>query len=75
MAIVRRSKRVTEADAVSGLDFVRTIPALNHCICGNIFEIYDPFAESCPNCRREYNGCGQLLAPRSQWGEETGEVF
>jgi hypothetical protein len=25
-------------------------------------------------CGRDYNWGGQLLAPRSQWGEETGET-
>ena len=28
----------------------------------------------CEGCGREYNSAGQLLAPRSQWGEETGET-
>jgi hypothetical protein len=29
---------------------------------------------SCDRCGREYNSGGQALAPRSQWGEETGET-
>lgn len=28
----------------------------------------------CDRCGREYNSAGQLLADRSQWGEETGET-
>ncbi len=27
----------------------------------------------CPYCGTEQNASGQSLAPRSQWGEETGE--
>lgn len=30
--------------------------------------------QTCPNCGQEHNGFGQALAPRSQWGEETGEI-
>jgi hypothetical protein len=33
------------------------------------------WANECPTCHTEYNGAGQRLASRSQWGEETGEVF
>lgn len=29
---------------------------------------------TCDKCHREYNSGGSLLAPRSQWGEETGET-
>ena len=31
------------------------------------------FTNTCPYCHRDYNMMGQGLAPRSQWGEETGE--
>lgn len=27
-----------------------------------------------PHLWREYNSSGQMLAPREQWGEETGET-
>jgi len=30
------------------------------------------FTNTC-ECGADYNGAGELLAPRSQWGEETGE--
>ena len=30
------------------------------------------FTNTC-DCGADYNGSGQLLAPREQWGEETGE--
>lgn len=45
------------------------------CDCGQTFELVDWWAEACPGCGIEYNGAGQKLAPRSQWGEETGETF
>ena len=31
------------------------------------------FTNTC-ECGADYNGYGQLLAPREQWGEETGET-
>jgi hypothetical protein len=33
----------------------------------------DGFTNTCPDCGADYNSGGQRLAPRSQWGEETGE--
>jgi hypothetical protein len=42
------------------------------CECGT--EVYlDGFTCPCDGCGRDYNSAGQELAPRSQWGEETGE--
>ena len=31
------------------------------------------FTNTCSTCGSDYNGSGQLLASRDQWGEETGE--
>lgn len=31
------------------------------------------FTNTCPHCKTDYNGSGQVLAPRKFWGEETGE--
>jgi len=31
------------------------------------------FTNTCEVCGADYNWAGQRLAPRSQWGEETGE--
>jgi hypothetical protein len=31
------------------------------------------FTNPCPHCHTDYNWAGQRLAPRAQWGEETGE--
>jgi phage FluMu protein Com len=36
---------------------------------------YFPTDYKCPRCSHEYNSNGNLLTPRSQWGEETGEQF
>jgi 23S rRNA maturation-related 3'-5' exoribonuclease YhaM len=41
------------------------------CSCGNTIECNN-FTNTC-RCGKDYNFSGSLLAPRSQWGEETGE--
>lgn len=41
--------------------------------CGTTITLDSSWANECPKCGYEYNGSGQLLAPRSQWydyGEE-----
>jgi hypothetical protein len=40
--------------------------------CGETL-ICDAFTTTCPNCGADYNWNGDRLAPRSYWGEETGE--
>lgn len=40
--------------------------------CGQEFYL-DCFTNTCSECGADYNSSGQMLAPRSQWGEETGE--
>ena len=48
-----------------------TTPAHGKCPCGR--KVYlTGFTNTC-ECGRDYNMSGSLLAPRSQWGEETGE--
>lgn len=47
-------------------------PAEGRCDCGRCVVLDDSWINSC-DCGREYNGSGQELAPRAQWGEETGE--
>lgn len=43
------------------------------CACGRT--VYcSGFTTTC-ECGADYNWEGVKLAPRSQWGEETGEVF
>jgi hypothetical protein len=41
------------------------------CDCGTTVEC-ESFTNTC-RCGRDYNWNGDQLAPRSQWGEETGE--
>jgi hypothetical protein len=49
-------------------------PAVGRCNhCGEEV-ILDRFTCTC-ECGVDYNGFGQELAPRSQWGEETGEYL
>jgi len=49
-------------------------PAIGLCGCGSKMDL-DGFTNTCDRCGRDYNMSGQLLAPRSQWGEETGETL
>ena len=41
-------------------------------VCGTEVEL-GHFTCTCAKCGADYNWGGQRLAPRSQWGEETGE--
>lgn len=50
-----------------------TEPAHGRCSCGAIV-VLDGFTNTCDKCGVDYNFAGQLLAPREQWGEETGET-
>lgn len=65
-------------DGLAGrlIDLSRTErePALFKCDCGENFYLDDAFINTC-GCGRDYDGKGSLLAPRSQWGEETGETW
>ena len=47
------------------------LPRLGRCDCGERLELVN-FTNTC-DCGRDYNSSGQLLAPREQWGAETGE--
>ena len=67
---VRPTRQVTEQWA----DGPRTITVVD-CGCGTEVYCDRSWANECFSCGTEYNGVGQMLAPRSQWGEETGEVF
>lgn len=46
--------------------------AIGECDCGTEVEL-GHFTNTCENCGADYNSSGQQLAPRSQWGMETGE--
>ena len=47
-------------------------PAIGLCKCGGEVEL-EGFTNACESCGTDYNSFGQQLAPREQWGEETGE--
>lgn len=51
----------------------RIIPVVA-CSCGEEVICSNTWTNFC-DCGAEYNRTGQELAPRSQWGEETGERF
>ena len=52
-------------------------PHVIECVCGASVALWSSWANHCDGnfCDQEYNGSGQALSPRSQWGEETGETF
>jgi len=41
--------------------------------CRSVVQLDDAWLNTCDNCGADYDGKGSLLAPREQWGEETGE--
>jgi len=47
-------------------------PILGRCDCGASVEL-GRFTCTCQHCGRDYNWAGTRLAPRPQWGEDTGE--
>jgi hypothetical protein len=47
-------------------------PRIGRCDCGEEITL-DRFTNTCYECGADYNMSGQRLAPREQWGEETGE--
>jgi hypothetical protein len=49
-------------------------PTVIKCDCGRELDMSDVMTNRC-ECGRFYNGCGQELAPPSQWGWDTGEEF
>jgi hypothetical protein len=50
---------------------VKRIPVVR-CDCGDEVECRN-FTNTCDHCGADYNISGSRLAPREQWGEETGE--
>ena len=48
-------------------------PKVITCNCGRQV-VCEGFTNTC-ECGADYNWAGQRLAPRSQWGEETGETL
>lgn len=43
------------------------------CFCNTQVDLYDAMTNGCGKCGRDYDGNGNVLAHRSQWGMETGE--
>jgi hypothetical protein len=62
-----------QAPRIHRYDWTRAVPAVGKCVCGDHVEL-EHFTNTCGRCGRDYNSAGQELAPRSQWGEETGET-
>jgi hypothetical protein len=56
---------------VQDFSYTYWTPKIGKCSCGKEVEL-SHFTNTC-DCGRDYNSGGWLLAPRSQWGEETGE--
>lgn len=50
-----------------------TEPAILLCDCGHEVQLTS-FTNTCDHCESDYNISGQKLAPRSQWGWDTGET-
>jgi len=47
-------------------------PKIGKCECGETVEL-ENFTNTCSQCYADYDSSGNRLAPRSQWGEESGE--
>ena len=58
---------ILHRDPEAGLD--RTLAL---CPCGHGLTLAG-FTNTCDGCDRDYNSSGQELAPREQWGADTGE--
>ena len=58
-------------DGIVRVERSYTEPAIGLCDCGEQVALSN-FTNTCA-CGADYNTAGQLLAPRYQWGEETGE--
>lgn len=54
-----------------GYGCVEVMRPVIRCHCGREV-LCEGFTNTC-ECGADYNSAGQLLASRSQWGEETGE--
>lgn len=63
------SARYVEVD--NGRGGKRRIKVIT-CDCGTALWC-SSFTNTCEGCGADYNGSGSKLAPRWQWGEETGE--
>jgi len=60
------------AEGIKKRSWSYTNPAIGKCLCGEDV-VLSNFTNTCDKCDSDYNMQGDLLASRSQWGEETGE--
>jgi hypothetical protein len=58
-------------DGIEVREWSYRVPARFQCHCGEVISL-EHFTNEC-RCGADYNSSGQRLAPREQWGEETGE--
>jgi hypothetical protein len=67
-------KRIEEEEVMGrhGTPHIRRTVVMT--CCGGDVECHS-FTNTCDKCGADYNTAGQRLAPRSQWGEETGETL
>ena len=72
LALVEAARMIDEG-VVDQVGHYYESPVIECVRCHTEVELYDAFLSSCDHCGADYNGSGQLLAPREQWGEETGE--
>jgi hypothetical protein len=70
-AVRRKNQIIDELKEHEYSPFKRVIPVVT-CKCGEKIECIN-FTNTCCECEADYNFSGDLLAPRNQWGEETGE--
>jgi hypothetical protein len=61
-------------DGIETFENSFNIPAVIRCACGGEVALEMVMTNTCEKCKRDYNSSGQLLAPRSQWGWDTGET-
>jgi len=60
-------------EGIRKFEHTYAIPAVAKCDrCGAHVDLYG-FTNTCHGCGADYNMSGDMLADRSQWGEETGE--
>ncbi len=61
--------------AVAKRDIERWERGTTEVMCCGEWLLCDRFTNTCDHCGSDFNMSGQMLAPREQWGEETGEAW
>jgi len=69
-----KDKNVKSAVTEHEVDVLKYVKGTNEIKCCGRWMQCNSFTNTCDQCGKDYNGAGQELAPRSQWGEETGET-